>query len=111
MRDPEKFPLLDLILCGHRFWDIDSPPDQQREVLTKLQQQLKAEHELLLELEPTDEFHACVLMGVLNLVEGLLSCHESARPSCPHGNHVGACSACDVQGDLAYDAAREDQHR
>ena len=26
---------------------------------------------------------------------------------CPHGNKHGDCNACDVVGDLAYDAARE----
>ena len=26
---------------------------------------------------------------------------------CPHGNEWGECSACDHEGDLAYDAARE----
>lgn len=30
---------------------------------------------------------------------------------CPHGNKLGSCTHCDVQGDLAYDAAREDRYR
>lgn len=29
---------------------------------------------------------------------------------CPHGNEIGSCSACDVAGDLAYDADREDRY-
>jgi molecular chaperone DnaK (HSP70) len=28
---------------------------------------------------------------------------------CPHGEPLGDCTACDVAGDLAYDAAREDR--
>lgn len=31
--------------------------------------------------------------------------------ACPHGAELGNCSACDVAGDLAYDAAREDSRR
>ena len=30
---------------------------------------------------------------------------------CPHGNEIGSCSACDVAGDLAYDAARENSRK
>lgn len=30
---------------------------------------------------------------------------------CPHGKNIGSCAACDVAGDLAYDAAREDSRR
>lgn len=29
---------------------------------------------------------------------------------CPHGEPIGDCNACDVAGDLAFDAAREDEH-
>jgi len=28
-------------------------------------------------------------------------------PHCPHGKDCGECGACDHEGDLAYDAARE----
>jgi hypothetical protein len=28
---------------------------------------------------------------------------------CPHGNPLGDCTPCDVAGDLAFDAAREDR--
>ena len=30
---------------------------------------------------------------------------------CPHGERLGDCTACDVAGDLAYDADREDRRR
>ena len=33
------------------------------------------------------------------------------RATCPHGNAVGECHACDVAGDLAFDAGREGSRR
>ena len=36
---------------------------------------------------------------------------DYARTHCPHGKRAGECQACDVAGDLAYDAAREDSRR
>lgn len=36
---------------------------------------------------------------------------EAFRGRCPHGNKPGECQSCDVQGDLAYDAAREDERK
>lgn len=35
--------------------------------------------------------------------------HFFVKPTCPHGRPAGECDACDVQSDLAYDAAREDK--
>ena len=29
--------------------------------------------------------------------------------ACPHGESYGECNACDVAGDFAFDAAREDR--
>ena len=34
-----------------------------------------------------------------------VQCAKHAR--CPHGHSMGECSACDVEGDLAFDAMRE----
>lgn len=34
-----------------------------------------------------------------------------ARTHCPHGKKLGECQECDVAGDLAFDAAREDSRR
>jgi hypothetical protein len=50
---------------------------------------------------------------------GLLEVSRSSRHTiycrlltyCPHGNVLGSCGACDVQGDMAYDSAREDSRR
>tara|TARA_Y100000310_G_scaffold218778_1_gene220086 strand:- start:4345 stop:5022 length:678 start_codon:yes stop_codon:yes gene_type:complete len=35
-------------------------------------------------------------------------CEKCAKDAkCPHGNDLGNCTQCDVEGDLAYDSARE----
>jgi hypothetical protein len=45
--------------------------------------------------------------------EGAHLLREAGREMrlCPHGKKLGECQACDVAGDLAYDAAREDSRR
>ena len=45
--------------------------------------------------------------------EGGRILRQAARETgpCPHGKKLGECQACDVAGDLAYDAAREDERR
>ena len=35
---------------------------------------------------------------------------DPSEELCPHGNNIGSCSACDVAGDLAFDADREDRY-
>ena len=40
--------------------------------MKKVVDKIKEEHDYMLEHEPQDQFHACVLLGALNLVEGLL---------------------------------------
>ena len=35
-------------------------------------------------------------------------CDDCAKEAhCPHGQVVGDCSPCDIEGDLAFDSARE----
>ncbi len=34
-------------------------------------------------------------------------CEPCGKQPCPHGNKHGACHACDVESDRAYDEARE----
>ena len=34
---------------------------------------------------------------------------EPVEVKCPHGEVLGECNACDVAGDHAFDAAREDR--
>lgn len=36
---------------------------------------------------------------------------RQAKTQCPHGADLGDCPMCDYDGDLAFDAAREDQYR
>lgn len=33
-------------------------------------------------------------------------CKVCSNKPCPHGNKQGKCSACDAEGDRAYDAAK-----
>jgi hypothetical protein len=43
---------------------------------------------------------------------GCLDCHwveGRIEFECPHGNKVGECNDCDVAGDFAYDANRENR--
>jgi len=70
------YPLLSKILAGEKFWDIDAPLENRLETITNLRNALNAEHELLIEEEPADQFHACVLLGALNVVDGLLEEEE-----------------------------------
>jgi hypothetical protein len=49
---------------------------------------------------------------IWRLSDFVLTAHPEihAKPvvkRCPHGNRLGECNPCDVEGDLAYDAARE----
>lgn len=64
-------------------------------------------------MDEMDELKA-FLNSALNLDRMTLSeiraRFESYLPElCPHGEPLGDCTACDVAGDLAYDAAREDR--
>lgn len=36
-------------------------------------------------------------------------CKDCGQKPCPHGRKLGACGECDVEADLAYDAARENR--
>jgi len=53
-----------------------------------------------------------IAIALERLVElGEIHLDDRIRPRCPHGNPHSACHACDVAGDLAFDAAREDADR
>ena len=47
--------------------------------------------------------------GMQWVIEALLPDDEAPGNLCPHGEPLGECTPCDVAGDLAYDAAREDR--
>jgi hypothetical protein len=53
-----------------------------------------------------------IAIALERLVElGEIHLDDRIRPRCPHGNPHSACHACDVAGDLAFDAARVDADR
>jgi len=73
MEDEERLPLLDALLAGKKLWSPWLPAAVQVKKIKKVLAQLQKEHTILLEEEPEDEFHACVVLGAMNLVEALLT--------------------------------------
>lgn len=65
-------PLLEALLCGEKLWNSGAPALVQKNEMKKVLKALKKEHEYMCENEPQDQFHACVLLGAANLIEGLL---------------------------------------
>lgn len=72
-------PMLEALLAGERLWNSGAPALVQKSEMKKVHAALKEEHDYMLEHEPRDQFHACVLLGALNLVEGLLGTADGAR--------------------------------
>ena len=67
-----NLPMLEALLSGDTLWDIEKPLLQRKKTILKVHATLKEEHTHLIKHEPADEFHACVILGALNLVAGLL---------------------------------------
>ena len=70
--DDEDDTMLDRILCGKKLWYTAAPGPVQEKMMRKVRDRISTEHDFLIENEPQDQFHACVLLGALNLIEGLL---------------------------------------
>lgn len=70
--DEREMPLLDDLLCGRKLWDDTKRLRERRKEMKKLYSKLQEEHQFLLDYEPPDEFHACVVLGAMNLISGLL---------------------------------------
>jgi hypothetical protein len=68
-----EMPMLDAILSGEKLWNSGAPALVQKNEMKKVAALIREEHEYMLEHEPQDQFHACVLLGALNVIEGLLS--------------------------------------
>lgn len=68
-----EMPMLDAILCGQKLWNSGAPALVQKNEMKKVAARIREEHDYMIEHEPQDQFHACVLLGALNLVKGLLS--------------------------------------
>lgn len=67
-----SMPRLDDLICGRPLWHPKLRFEARVKAMKKVHAELEAEHAYLLETEPGDEFHACTLLGAMNLVEGLL---------------------------------------
>jgi hypothetical protein len=67
-----ELPYLDAILAGKKFWQVFAPPHVQMKQMRRALEKIKEEHSYLCEHEPQDEFHACVLLGALNVIEAAL---------------------------------------
>lgn len=65
-------PMLDGLLAGEKFWSIKAPLGGRIKKMREVHAAIKEEHEWMLEHEAQDRFHICVLLGALNLIEGLL---------------------------------------
>jgi hypothetical protein len=65
-------PMLDALLEGRKLWDISKEKDSQKRSIGRLRSSMRDELDYMLDREPTDEFHANILLGALNLVSGLL---------------------------------------
>jgi len=56
---------------------------------------------------PTPPDHYCQLCGkALWPSWPYAVCKPCSKKPCAHGNPLGSCDACDVEGDRAYDASR-----
>ena len=75
MYDEEKLPLLDALICGRKLL----PLNPTREEVQQLHDAIQDEHQYMLDYEPPDEFHACVLLGALNLLSGMLKRRPGGR--------------------------------
>jgi hypothetical protein len=69
----ERFPMLEALLAGKKLWNSGAPALVQKAAMRKVQVQITAEFHSLSCDEPEDEFNSCILLGALNLIEGLLS--------------------------------------
>lgn len=54
--------------------------------------------------------HRCRGCGKPCPCEYCEECVGAGRADCAHGNPPGECNTCDINADLAYDAAREGRH-
>jgi hypothetical protein len=66
-----EMPMLEALLCGEKLWNSGAPALVQKNAMKKVRDKIKEEHDYMLE-HHFDEL-CCVLLGALNLIEGLLS--------------------------------------
>lgn len=68
-----EMPMLDAILAGEKLWNSGAPALVQKNEMKKVAARIREEHDYMLEHEPQDQFHACVLLGALNVIEAAIS--------------------------------------
>jgi hypothetical protein len=81
VREPDKenwnpdreMPMLDALLTLEKLWNSGAPALVQKNEMRKVRDKIYEEHDYMCKNEPQDQFHACVLLGALNLIDGLLS--------------------------------------
>ena len=56
---------------------------------------------------PSDDYEFQNVCTTCGKPTECMFCSEECAPDCRHGNRPGNCDACDHEGDIAYDAARE----
>lgn len=58
--------------------------------------------------KPTAPTHYCLKCGkaLWDNTWAYAVCKGCGKKPCAHGNPVGSCNHCDIEGDFAYDAKR-----
>jgi len=74
-----EMPMLAAILAGEKLWNSGAPALVQKNEMEKVAAMIREEHDYMLEHEPQDQFHACVLLGALNVIEAALSRRKTIR--------------------------------
>lgn len=91
----DDLPMLDSLLSGDKLWDIRADLETRLQKIQETHDAVKLEHEYMLEHEPQDEFHACVILGALNLLSGLLKEDKVNKINVVKHQHY----ACRYKGD------------
>lgn len=65
-------PMLDALLSGDKLIGLHDNCLLCERAARTLYDSIEKEHEFMLKNEPHDQFHACVLLGALNLLAGML---------------------------------------
>jgi len=67
-----KLPMLEALLAGEKLWDIKDKKKGRIGQIRLFRDKICKEHDYMCEEEPADQFHANILLGALNLLDGLL---------------------------------------
>jgi hypothetical protein len=77
--DQKGDSMLDRLLSGEKLWYTAAPGGVQEKMMRKVREQIRIEHDWMCEHEPQDQFHTCVLLGALNLIDGLLDRRKKVK--------------------------------